>query len=73
MTEQHRGNMIDDVAGDLVTTNELGNGERDYRLEGDDLLLDIYETDLTDANGFPVPDATYRVDITLTRIEEKPE
>jgi hypothetical protein len=61
-------NLPDDVIADLVTTNELGQGERDYRLaeDGQTLLVDLYITDLMDADGMPVPDITYEVGVSLT-------
>jgi hypothetical protein len=59
-------NLPDDVVADLVTTNELGEGDRDYRLVGDVLYVDLYMTDRFDKSGLPVPDVTYRVDIHLT-------
>lgn len=68
---EHQGNLMDDLIADLITTNELGEGEREYRVVGDDLFLDVYESGLTGEDGFPIPDATYHIGVTITRIEEE--
>lgn len=61
--------LINDLASDLITTNEIGDGTRDYRWEGETLYLDIYEENRTDAQGFPIPDTTYRIEFTMVEEE----
>jgi len=63
------GNLTDDVMGDLVTTNELGDGSRDYREVDGVLFLDFYDDDTLDESGMPVPSRTFRVDITITEVD----
>ena len=59
--------LLDDVAADLLTTNELGDGTRDYREVDGVVFLDIYEEDGEfDDEGIPIPSRTFRVDFQIT-------
>lgn len=55
--------VIKEIAESLISTNEIGDGVYDFRIEGETLLVDVYG-DLIEA-GVPKPDATYRISIQI--------
>lgn len=61
-------NFHDDLMADLITTNEIGTGERDYREVDGVLYVDVYETDQFGPDGFPIPDHTYRIGFVVEEV-----
>lgn len=64
--EQLVAALPDEIAASLVTTNDLDDGAREYFVHDGALFVNLYTANapLGD-DGIPVPDAVYRVDITL--------
>lgn len=60
--------MADDVANDLILSNDTHFGPRMYDMSPEGVLyMHVYTTLKRDGGGWYIPDATYRVNISLIK------
>lgn len=72
MTELQRleKNLADDIVASLMTTNEIDDGSHEYFEKDGVLFVNLYTAEApADENGFPKPEAVYRIDLTVTKQE----